>query len=230
MTDVSKVESEKSNNSASTVAEDTVWDQIRKDAHSTSTAISLIQDRFDKIDANKNGYLTFAELDAEVKTYGARDSVPKGMMIIARDRIEHIQQMSDDEWFKDNGGITKADLAKWQKEASLNLGVEDNAMYAVSILRDFSATNGRAATEHFVDFLMKLPPEERRAAVDRLTQLNVRDRNQNPYASRLYLTFGDVDGDGKRDEITDAKIHEPFGCQCGRPGCNREREIDAYDP
>lgn len=211
---------------------ETVFDEIRKMPDgTTAAAISQVRDRFDKIDLDKNGYLEFKELDAEVTDCGTSDEnrIKKGMNIIIRDRIDHVQRMSNDEWGTENNGISKADLDAWQKVANPNLMIEDWSMYA-GLMLQYRGPHNTNGVEKFVEFVMKLPPERRREAVDRMYAVNRNDRWELDRVSSVHITFGDLNKDGKRDEITDARVHEPIGCQCGRPGCGRKIEKDAYDP
>jgi hypothetical protein len=67
---------------------------------------------FDRLDTDKNGFIHSSELDriANDKGTGSNDKI---MANTVKQLYETLQTSSDDEWFWENDGITKSDIAVW---------------------------------------------------------------------------------------------------------------------
>ncbi len=81
-------------------------DKLSSEALQKAIASSL--NKFDQTDKDKDGFLSLSELNqAPDKKFGA---------VLAKN-IEQIQSLSNDEWFFENDGITKNDLAELNQSA-----------------------------------------------------------------------------------------------------------------
>ncbi len=73
------------------------------------------QTNFDVIDTDKNGFITGREVDSGYRNSRISQKEHYGLNGL-RTFYQQIQQASNDEWFRENDGITRADLAEYQRE------------------------------------------------------------------------------------------------------------------
>lgn len=93
------------------------------------------------------------------------------------------------------------------------------------------------AAKDFLEFAATLPPKYQRAIVERLEKVStnnavnepgvyLRDGNYRYYADVFSATFGDTNGDGKKDEVIEAELKARRGCMCAQCATGNTRIHD----
>lgn len=81
----------------------------------------------------------------------------------------------------------------------------------------------RQACEKFLDQILSLPADQQLHALKRAQEINDQYRRNNDRLPGLHIRFDDLNGDGKREELSDFKLHvmhSGFGIEV----------FDLYDP
>lgn len=201
----------------------------------TKEVTDSFRSQFDRVDSNDNEYVTSDEIDAFLSTNeNVLSSKQKQALKFFSKYADLIQTSSNDEWFTENGGMTKDDLTDWSKAAMKNFELEDWVMWAASRLRFSNGVNSETAARDFLEFAATVEPEKRVRMINRLENLAVHHYNNEPdyywengnfihYADLISVAFG------KNNEIRDATLQVNFGCQSNYCGDANRRYIDVYD-
>lgn len=218
-----------------TTAEATTDDQWAKISQTTTAeARAVLIKNYAKIDKDNNGYLTVTEIDGYMQQVKPTASTATNESLkFFRDKVGRLQNFSNDEWFTENNGISKKDLTMWAKGAHTNLELEEWAMWTADALKNRGSAGSQAAASEFIEFATTIDPDSRKSMLQRFDALNYADYSTEASHLRttdiLNVTWADLNKDGKKDEIKDAKLHTATGCTCARCGGTRDT-IDVYDP
>jgi hypothetical protein len=101
-----------------TFLEKRVEDATRVDAKGSAAEMS---EMFDRIDANKNGYMEFDEIGAAKndKIYWAQHAF--SLKYLA-EKYDTLQKLNKDEWFSENNGVSRGDVAALAKATTDGTG------------------------------------------------------------------------------------------------------------
>lgn len=95
------------------------FDEIESKRTADSTGAGAVSmwasddNNFRKVDADGNGFIEMREVERALQSSGISDQERAALQYM-RDKHNDIEDSSNDEWFWENNGITRADIASWQ--------------------------------------------------------------------------------------------------------------------
>ncbi|HEY9786162.1 MAG TPA: hypothetical protein V6D17_12215, partial [Candidatus Obscuribacterales bacterium] len=85
-------------------------------------ALTYLEQNFDKINKNGNEHITAGEIDEYLKSNPNLAAEDRKKLEYLKAHVDDIEERSNDEWFDENDGITRADLKKAKEEVGTMLG------------------------------------------------------------------------------------------------------------
>ncbi len=172
-------------------------------------ALDLARDNFEKIDANKDGYLESGEIldfaDAN-KTNFSTDELAK-LMALKR-RVGGVEEQNNDEWFDEDNGITRKDIAEARPRI-------DALAYAKENFNKLDGDGDGYITESNIDSYIKARGDLSDAELKNLNYLKDNESDIEEYAND---EFGDENDGITRSDVGDA-LRE-LGSEKARAVCN----------
>lgn len=182
-------------------------------------ALDFARDNFDKIDADKDGFIDADEIrdfaDANKTTFST-DDLAKLMAL--KKKVSDVEEQSNDEWFDENDGITKKDI----EETSPRI---DALAYAKDNFDKLDGDGDGYITKSNIDAYIKGRGD---LSAEELKILNYLKDNESDIEEYANDEFGDENDGITRSDLGDAL--KELGSEYARYACQRKPEAVSEKP